>query len=151
MGLDRERIMAKISYIREQVASINELLNSKKKEDILMDPWLVKGLKYSLQTAVEAMIDLAYHIAAKRFGHAPGDARDAMRVLFEGGLITRDRLMIYSAMIGFRNRVVHGYQEVSAEKVYAIARKELGDFEKFIREIGAVLEEEDREQMLPAD
>lgn len=141
MGLDRERIMAKISYIREQVASINELLNSKKKEDVLIDSWLIKGLKYSIQTAVEAMIDLAYHIAAKKFGHAPGDARDAMRILFEGGLITRDRLMIYSAMIGFRNRVVHGYQEVSAEKVYEMARKEPGDFEKFIREIGAVLEE----------
>ncbi|WP_341473732.1 type VII toxin-antitoxin system HepT family RNase toxin [Desulfofundulus thermobenzoicus] len=141
MGLDRERIMAKIGYIKEQVASIGELLKSRKKEDILMDPWLVRGLKYSMQTAVEAMIDLAYHIAAKKFGHAPGDARDAMRILLEGGLITRDRLTGYSAMIGFRNRVIHGYQEVSAEKVYEMARNELGDFEQFICEIGAVLED----------
>lgn len=35
-------------------------------------------MKYSLQTAVEAMIDLAYHVAAKKFGHAPTDARDAL-------------------------------------------------------------------------
>lgn len=139
MGLDRERIISKISYIREQVASINELLDKKTKEEILADPWMVKGLKYSLQTAVEAMIDLAYHIAAKKFGHAPADARDAMRVLFERGLIARENWPVYSAMIGFRNRIVHGYQEVSAERVYEMARNELGDFEKFIYEIKPVI------------
>lgn len=139
MGLDRERIISKISYIREQVASINELLDKKTKEEILADPWMVKGLKYSLQTAVEAMIDLAYHIAAKKFGHAPADARDAMRVLFERGLIARENWPVYSAMIGFRNRIVHGYQEVSAERVCEMARNELGDFEKFIYEIKPVI------------
>ena len=141
MGPDRERVMAKIGYIREQVASIRELLNSKTKEQVLGDPWLVKGLKYALQTAVEAMIDLAYHIAAKKFGHAPADARDAVRVLMERGLIAPQNWPVYSAMIGFRNRVVHGYQEVSSERVYEMASNELGDFERFIREIEPVLRE----------
>jgi len=44
-------------------------------------------------------------------------------------------------MIGFRNRVVHGYQEVSLERVYEMARNELGDFERFIAEIEPVLRE----------
>lgn len=70
MGPDRERVMAKIGYIREEVASIRELLD-----------------------------------------------------------------------IGFRNRVVHGYQEVSSERVYEMASNELGDFERFIREIEPVLRE----------
>lgn len=140
MGLDHERMMAKIGYIREQLVSIKELLNKKKKEEILADSWLVKGLKYSLQTAMEAMIDLAYHVAAKKFGHAPGDARDAMRVLLEGGLIARNNWPVYSAMIGFRNRVVHGYQEVSPERVYEMAKNELDDFEKFICEIRPLLQ-----------
>lgn len=80
MGLDRERMLAKIGYIREQVVSIKDLLDRKKKEEILTDPWLIKGIKYSLQTAIEAVIDLAYHVAVKKFGHAPGDARDADRI-----------------------------------------------------------------------
>lgn len=132
-------MLAKIGYIREQVASINELLRSRRREEILADPWIIRGLKYALHTAVEAMIDLAYHIAAKKFGHAPTDARDAMRVLMEGGLITGERWAVYSAMIGFRNRVVHGYQEVSPERVYEMARSELGDFERFIEEIRPLL------------
>lgn len=139
MALDRQRIISKISYIREQVTSIRDLLDKKTKEEILGDPWLIKGLKYSLQTAIEAMIDLAYHISAKKYGHAPTDARDAMRVLLEQGIISRSNWQTYSSMIGFRNRVVHGYQEVSPERVYEIAQKELNDFDKFIQEIKSVL------------
>lgn len=135
MGLDTERILTKVGFIREQVNSIKGLLTQKDKEQILADPWLVKGLKYSMQTAVEALIDLSYHISAKKFGHAPADARDAVRVLAEGGLITPQNEQVYSAMIGFRNRVVHGYQEVDAQRVYDMAKNELNDFEQFIREI----------------
>jgi uncharacterized protein YutE (UPF0331/DUF86 family) len=79
--------------------------------------------------------------AAKKFGHAPADARDAVRVLMEGGLIAPQNWPVYSAMIGFRNRVVHGYQEVSSERVYEMASNELGDLERFIREIEPVLRE----------
>jgi uncharacterized protein YutE (UPF0331/DUF86 family) len=38
-------------------------------------------------------------------------------------------------MIGFRNRVVHGYQQVTPERVYEIASDELVDFERFIEQI----------------
>lgn len=47
--------------------------------------------------------------------------------------LSRKDLPVYGAMIGFRNRVAHGYQEVAPERVYEIARSELGDFEKFTR------------------
>ena len=140
MGLDRERMLAKMGHIKEQAVSIKELLEAKKKEEILTDPWLVKGIKYSLQTAIEAMIDLAYHIAAKKLGHAPGDARDALRILLETGLIAKENWPVYSAMIGFRNRIVNGYQEVSSEMVYEMIENELDDFEKFIGEIKPLLQ-----------
>lgn len=59
----------------------------------------------------------------------------------EGGLISRKDLPVYGAMIGFRNKVVHGYQEISAERLYEIAHDELGDFEKYIRQISVLLKE----------
>ncbi|MEW5954113.1 MAG: DUF86 domain-containing protein [Bacillota bacterium] len=139
MGKDRERIMAKIGYIREQIVGIRKLLADKSKEEVLSDPWLIKGLKYALQTSVEAMIDIAYHIAAKEYNHAPSEAREAIRVLVDNGLVSRKDLPVYGAMIGFRNRVVHGYQEVAPERVYEIAEQELGDFETFIRQVSVLL------------
>lgn len=139
MTIDRDRISSKIAFIREQVNSMKTLLNEKSKEDILSNPWIIKGLKYSLQTAIEAMIDIAYHVAAKKYEHAPAEARDALRVLTEGGIIARKDLAVYGAMIGFHNLVVHGYQEVSADRVYEIAHNELGDFEKYLRQISILL------------
>lgn len=60
-------------------------------------------------------------------------------MLVEKGLIPEADRLVYSAMIGFRNRVVRGYMEVSPERVYEMAEKELGDFERFIGQIMAVL------------
>lgn len=139
MAIDCDRISSKIAFIREQVTSIRTLLVGMSEEEILSNPWLIKGLKYALQTAIEAMIDIAYHISAKKYDHAPTEARDALRVLAAGGLITSKDLPVYGAMIGFRNRVVHGYQEVSAERVYEIAKNELGDFEKYIFQVSFLL------------
>lgn len=139
MGLNSDRVLNKISFIREQLNNINNLLRKKTKEEILADPWIIKGLKYSLQVSVEAVIDLSYHIAARSFGSAPADARDALRILSEGGLIAKNNVEVYAAMIGFRNRLVHGYQDVSPERVYETARNELGDFERYIKEISPVL------------
>lgn len=139
MGVDRERILKKVSYIREQVSGLERLLAEKSKEDIIHDPWIIKGLKYTLQTAIEAMIDTAYHISAKEYDYAPSNARDAFNKLAEAGLISRKDLPVYGAMVGFRNRVVHGYQEVSAERVMEIVQNELGDFERFIRQVSVLL------------
>jgi len=135
LELDRERVLAKAAYIREQLESIRNLTSTRSKEVITGDVWTVKGLKYSLQTAVEAMIDIGYHIAAKQFAHAPADARDALRVLKDNRVFTQEEFEIYTSMVGFRNKVVHGYQQVSPERVYLAATEELGDFERFLRNI----------------
>jgi uncharacterized protein YutE (UPF0331/DUF86 family) len=42
-------------------------------------------------------------------------------------------------MIGFRNHIVHGYQQVSDERIYEIGSKELDDFQKFIDSILKVM------------
>jgi len=78
---DKERVYEKIAFIREQVADIRSLIGEKPYEEIISDQWVIKGLKYSLQTSVEALIDIAYHLTAKHYKHAPVDARDALKLL----------------------------------------------------------------------
>lgn len=135
MTIDHERVMTKITYIKEQLMDIQQLLHNKSKEQILKDPWIVKGLKYSLQTAIEAMIDIVFHICAKHFNKAPIDARNGLEILVENRVIDENSFFVYSQMIGFRNRIVHGYQQISDERLYEIVSKELGDFNKFIDSI----------------
>lgn len=109
-------------------------------EAILQDPWLLAAVKYLLQTAIEACIDLTYHVCAKRLGQAPEDARDGLRRLKEAGLLSEDEQSKYNEMVGFRNRLVHGYQEVSAEYIAAVLEDDLADLDKFaelmLRQLG---------------
>lgn len=139
MAVDDERVMRKIAFIREQLGDINKLTSVKKRTEILNDKLLVKGLKYSLQTAIEAMIDIAFHLAAKKYNSAPEDARDAFRILRKNGVIEEDDYKTFSAMVGFRNRMVHLYQDVSDERVYEYSISELNDFEIFIKRISPLI------------
>jgi uncharacterized protein YutE (UPF0331/DUF86 family) len=38
-------------------------------------------------------------------------------------------------MAGYRNRLVHYYTEISNEELYEILQNDLGDLEKFLKEI----------------
>jgi uncharacterized protein YutE (UPF0331/DUF86 family) len=128
MTLDEERVYEKTAYIQGQISSIQGLLQENSREEIISNQWLIKGLKYSLQTSVEAMVDIAYHISAKHIKVAPSDGREAITILTQNGVLSEEEQELYSAMIGFRNRVVHGYQKISNERVYEIASTELDIF-----------------------
>jgi len=127
--------MQKIAFIREQLGDIKTLTSAKNRSEILNDKILVKGLKYSLQTAIEAMIDIAFHIAAKKYNYAPEETRDAFRILRKNEVIGEEEFKTFSAMVGFRNRMVHLYQNVSDERVYEFSTTELNDFEVFINRV----------------
>jgi len=135
MILDSERMFQKIAFIREQLKDIQTLTSRKTRSEILQDTFLVKGLKYSLQTAVEAMIDIAYHLAAKQYHCAPEEARIAFQVLRNNGVFSEEEYKTFAAMVGLQNRMVHLYQTVSDERVYEYATLELSDFETFIRKV----------------
>lgn len=131
MTLDRERMVDKTGYITEQVTALRKLMGQGDDRTVLNDAWVLRGVKYSLQTAIEACIDLAYHVCTKAFGHAPRDARDAMRRLAEAGVISGEDLNKYSAMIDLRNRMVRGYQDVSTEQISWIIAEDLDDLLRF--------------------
>jgi len=131
--------MLKIAFIREQVSDIKTLTDTTDAAGILSDKILIKGLKYSLQTAIESMIDIAFHIAAKKYSCAPEGPRDALRVLKNNKIITNEEYEVFSSMVGFRNRMVHLYQSISNERVYEYTLTKLDDFDMFINRISAFI------------
>lgn len=140
MGADRERVADKLVFIEAQVAAIDHLLSSRPRQEILADPWVERGLRYALQTAIEAVIDIGYHVCARVCREAPANARIALGRLAEAGLLSRDEVETYTRMVGFRNRLVHGYTRVAPEQVYEAAVSGLGDFGMFVESIKRLLE-----------
>lgn len=62
-----ERVREKLAYIEEQTAALTGLVKQTTLSAFRRDPWKVRGARYALQTAIEAMIDTLYHLAAKGF------------------------------------------------------------------------------------
>lgn len=128
--VDRQRVETRLAFVREQVASLRDVTTQRDLEEFLLDPWAVRGVKYALQTAIEALIDVCYHLSAKGFAYAPKDARDAVAFLARQGVFSSEEAATLEGMIGFRNRLVHGYVTVDNRKVWELAKERSRDLER---------------------
>jgi uncharacterized protein YutE (UPF0331/DUF86 family) len=97
---------------------------------------------HALQVSIEAMLDILTHIVARLHLGAPTDDRTTLETARKHNLISEDHLRRYVQMNKFRNKVVHGYIDVDAHKVYAMLQNDLGDFQLFFDDVRQVIEQE---------
>lgn len=96
--------------------------------------WVANAaVRHTLQTAIEALIDVAYHVAAKRLKAAPTDGYHAFSLLVGAGCIPPPLLPTVRRMVGFRNRIVHRYIDIEDAEVLHIVLQDLGDFETVLQ------------------
>ena len=142
--IDADRVRSKLDFIQAAVAAARRRAEacrtigaSDQREDLLA------AAKYGLQTAIQAMIDVAYHVSAKAVQRAPKDAYDALQILVERNILPEAHAAIYRQMVGFRNRVVHGYDDVNEALVLHLAQDTAG-FDGFIADVQTFLETDGR-------
>lgn len=99
------------------------------------DPFLHNAVQHMLEIMVEISIDIGNHIIADEGWLTPSSNREVFEILEEHGVLSPNLAKLSKKMVGFRNIVVHMYEKVDLEEVYAILKKHLGDFEKFAKEI----------------
>lgn len=129
MIVDAESVLARLDYIREQVSFLQPLVEDPLKlEDMKKDPYRYKGVLYMLQTSIEAMMDIAYHLCAKLYATAPENGSHAFEILAEHGDIPQEKLATLRKMVHFRNLVAHGYLHTDPGMVARIIGTRLGDF-----------------------
>ncbi len=140
--IDVRRILEKIDYIRNIARPVLTQLAALDTDQFVDDPIVLGAAKYYLQSAVEAMLDMANHIMARRgLGTFETHAK-TFDILADHGLLRREYLETYRQMIGLRNRLVHVYDEIDPANLHQIMVQELDDFDRFIEDVTAVLEQE---------
>jgi uncharacterized protein YutE (UPF0331/DUF86 family) len=87
----------------------------------------------ALQVAIEGIIDICEHILALEGISAQDTSANVIRKVIEKGIITNNPE--YADMIRFRNFIVHRYEKIDLEIIYAIVSKKLPVFRSFIHEI----------------
>jgi len=139
---DEEKITSLMSEARNALEALYEL-SELPKEEFLQNRHYVSSAKYNLIVAIEACLDIAYHLISKNKMRLPKDYADSFRVLNERGIINDDLTRRLILMARFRNRLVHIYWEVDDEFIYEILRNNLSDIEEFMNSISKALRREE--------
>ncbi len=88
-----------------------------------------------LRRALEALFDLGRHILAKGFGQAVSEYKEIACVLAQRGVLSKEDGKILFKIAGYRNRMVHFYQEISIQELYEICTRDLNDVETLLSSI----------------
>jgi len=96
----------------------------------------------NLERAVQLSVDIAAHTLAGLETRPPQTMAECFTRLHEAGVISRETAERLRKSVGFRNIVVHEYQIINWDAVFAIITKHLDDFRGFAREVLSWLDEQ---------
>ena len=139
-SISRVVVADKISLARRMLAGIGTLpLDSL--AAFTADPRMVAAADSYLRRALEALLDLGRHVLAKGFGRAPTEYAEVARQLGEVGVLDPHLSGRLRLMAGYRNRMVHGYGEITDAELFGILTGQLADVEAVINAISAWLDQ----------
>jgi uncharacterized protein YutE (UPF0331/DUF86 family) len=128
--VDAGRILAKLTYMDAQLAVLRPV--AEHPTDAPSGPLTVAGVRYAIQTSVEAVIDICFHVSAKAARHVPQGAHDALNAAVAGTGVADAQVQRWHDMIGLRNRLVHGYEQVDDQQLLADLPGGIADLAAFM-------------------
>ncbi|NQV15122.1 DUF86 domain-containing protein [bacterium] len=127
--VDIDIVLAKIATIQgclKRIADVTQFEPSTLDELDAQDIFVL-----NLQRAVQAAINLAGHIVADEGLGLPQSLRDHFDLLVANKIISPDLGKKLNAMVGFRNIVVHEYQNIDPVILKIILTTHLKDIEDY--------------------
>jgi uncharacterized protein YutE (UPF0331/DUF86 family) len=125
----------KTAVVRRMLESIETLPLANLREFLAVRHHAAAGESY-LRRGLEALLDLGRHVLAKGFGVPVTEYKEIATALRDRGLLTPEMASLLIEMAGYRNRLVHFYDEVTPEELYGILTTRRQDLE---RVLGALL------------
>lgn len=119
----------KLALIESCIADLRRLA---KPEVLATDVRELRFVEHTLQIAIQAALDVASHIVSDRRLGEPRTNRELFDLLHRDGWIDAPLAATLRNMAGFRNVLVHGYDDVDLAVVRDVLERHLGDLEAFI-------------------
>ena len=124
-------VLERAAWIREMLDAIN-LLPFESFDEFYADRRNQESAESCLRRALEALLDLGRHILAKQFGRGVVQYKEIAEALAECRVLDAEAADLLKEMAGYRNRMVHFYNEVTREELYEICTQRLGDVEQVL-------------------
>jgi uncharacterized protein YutE (UPF0331/DUF86 family) len=125
---DSELVAKKLAFIE---TCVRELRTLARPERIADDVREQRFVEHTLQLAIQAALDVGSHIVSDERLGEPDTSRDVFRLLERGGFVSSDLGKRLEQMAGFRNVVVHLYQDVDLGIVRDVVENHLDDLLAF--------------------
>jgi uncharacterized protein YutE (UPF0331/DUF86 family) len=129
---DPELVAKRLAFIETCVRELRTLAHPERIADDLREERFVE---HTLQLAIQAALDVGSHIVSDERLGEPETSRDVFRLLGRAGYVSAELLGRLEQMAGFRNVVVHLYQDVDLAIVRDVVENHLGDLLEFVAAI----------------
>ncbi len=137
--LNIDKIEKNLSLIQEFLSELKEL-SKMGENDFLSDRRNPAAAESFLRRSLESVFDIGRHILAKSYGFKELEYKKIALELGEKGIVEKGYARTLLKMAGYRNRMVHLYQEITPKEIYSILKNHLQDIERFITEISVFIE-----------
>ena len=138
MPINIEIIKRLLAFLEKNIAEMSRPNLSK--NDLLKEEDLRLAMERRLQTSIEACIDIASHIISSESLGIVEHNKDALILLGEKGIISKELSKKLSIATDMRNVLVHGYGHIDFNLFYRAITEDIVDLKQFIQEIQAFLE-----------
>jgi uncharacterized protein YutE (UPF0331/DUF86 family) len=126
---DPELVAKKLARIESCVSDLQRLARP---DAIGNDVRELRFVEHTLQIAIQAALDVASHIVSDRRLGEPRTNRELFDLLHRDQWLDRDLTVHLRNMAGFRNVLVHGYDDVDLAVVHDVLTRHLGDLIAFV-------------------
>lgn len=130
MNLNPDLVRNRCREITDSLARL-EKIALMSKEAFLQDQDSKDIASYRLLIAIEAALNLCYHISSKKLNKVPESYADCFQLVCEAGLIPAALSGNLQKMARFRNLLVHVYWDLDEETLYTIIASDLDDLRKY--------------------
>lgn len=125
---DRPLVEKRLAVIDTCVADLRRLARVDQLETDVRERRFVE---HTLQIAIQAALDVASHIVSDRRLGEPATNRELFLLLERDGWVAPELRERLADMAGFRNVLVHGYDDVDLIIVRDVLTNHLGDLVRF--------------------
>ncbi len=138
MSLNLNLIKDRFSEIEASLSRLESFQKIPKKE-FLADQDALDVACYRLLVAIEAALQICYHITAKKLSKVPEEYAECFAILGQAGILNDQLSQNLQQMARFRNLLIHTYWKIDYERLYEILNNHLEDLRAFVKAIANLL------------
>lgn len=133
--VDHLLINKKISVIKEHLNFLDANKKNMTAQNIKKNFSLRLEVSYSLQTLIQACIDICTHLASDEEWELPDNAGQAFKIALRHKVISSKVSEELQNAVRLRNVIVHQYDELDEKIIEDVIQHRLSIFEIFLQEL----------------